>query len=313
MLSRLAESLYWIGRYVERADDTARIVDAYVHRVLEDPFNDEDAVCRSLFAILGLEQPDPGRVGIDQVLEQLVYDTANPSSIAGALTAAHDNARRAREAISSEMWVCLNAAHHELPTRQRTAQRVGPSTFLGFVRERAALFSGLADATISHDDGWQFLVLGRSLERIDMCARLLEGRLLAAEHAPDWLTLLRASGAMESFLRASSGLAAPTEIASFLLLDRLFPRSAYHALTVADGCLEQLAPPQTRTGATDDARRTIGQARNRLEYLEPDRLLDQLAEVLDFLERSCAAANDAVTTRYFRQVAAVAWEAEELW
>ncbi len=312
MLSRLAESLYWIGRYVERADDTARIVDAYVHRVVEDPFNDDNATCRSLFAILGIEvgEEEEGPLTISSVLDRLVFDAQNPSSIAGALAAAHENARRAREAISSEMWVCLNATRNDLPRRQSLAGTIGPATYLQFVRERAALFNGLADATISRDDGWQFLVLGRSLERIDMTARLLEGRLVAAEHSPDWLTLLRASGAMESFLRASSGLAQPAEIASFLLLDRLFPRSAYHALSVADGCLDRLTPGTTRTGITDHAKRTIGAARNRLEFADPDRLVEELPDVLDFLERACAVANDEVTTRYFRQVAPVLWEAE---
>jgi uncharacterized alpha-E superfamily protein len=311
MLSRLAESLYWIGRYVERADDTARIVDAYVHRVMEDPFNDEDAACRSLFAILGVDVDEAGQVTIAQVLEHLVFDTANPSSISGSLAAAHENARRAREAISSEMWVCLNAAKNELPRRRSLAASLGPATYLEFIRERAALFTGLAGATMSHDDGWQFLVLGRNLERIDMTARLLEGRLVAAEHSPDWLTLLRASGAMESFLRASSGLAEPQDIASFLLLDRLFPRSAYHALSTADACLEQIAPPDTRFGVTDQARRTIGRARNRLEYADPRRLVEDLPELLGFLERSCAEANDEVTARYFRQVEVVMWESEE--
>jgi uncharacterized alpha-E superfamily protein len=310
MLSRLAESLYWIGRYVERADDTARIVNTYVHRVLEDPFHDEDAACRSLFAILGVTLEHEGPLSIADVTARLVFDVSNASSIAGSLAAAHDNARRAREAISSEMWVCLNATMNQLPVREELASRVGTATYLEFVRERTALFSGLADATISHDDGWQFLVLGRSLERIDMTARLLEGRLLAAEHSPDWLTLLRASGAMESFLRASSGVADPDAIASFLLLDRLFPRSAYHALSVADDCLAQLSPPESRTGITDQARRTIGRARNRLEFADPRRLIADLQEILDYLERTCATANNEVTDRYFRQVSAVTWEME---
>jgi uncharacterized alpha-E superfamily protein len=311
MLSRLAESLYWIGRYVERADDTARVVNTYVHRILEDPFNDQDAACRSLFAILGVPCESTEPLTIEHVLGQLVYDPRNASSIAGSLAAAHDNARRAREAISSEMWVALNATHNELPRVRSRASRLGAATYLEFVRERTALFSGLADSTISHDDGWQFLVLGRSLERIDMTARLLEGRLLAAEHSPDWLTLLRASGAMESFLRASTGVADPLAIASFLLLDRLFPRSAYHALSVADECLAHLSPVDGRAGITDQARRTIGRARNRLEYTDPRRLLGELADLLDYLERTCASANDEITARYFRQAAAVEWEAEE--
>ena len=101
MLSRLAEALYWIGRYVERADDTARIVDAYIHRIAEDPFGDPDAACRSLFAILGTKIDPDTPVSRENVLSELVYDQTNPSAITGALLAAHENARRAREVISS--------------------------------------------------------------------------------------------------------------------------------------------------------------------------------------------------------------------
>ncbi len=111
------------------------------------------------------------------------------------------------------MWVCLNTTRNELPAIRRRARRVGAANYLSYVRERTALFAGLADATISHDETWWYLVLGRSLERIDMTARLLEGRLLAGDDSPDWLTLLRAAGAMESFLRASVQVASPEEIA----------------------------------------------------------------------------------------------------
>src|ERR1700684_1577637 len=105
MLSRLAELLYWTGRYVERADDTSRIVDAYIHRIAEDPFGDSQVTCRSLFAILGMEVKSPEAATIQAVLDRLVFDTESPSAITGAILAAHDNARRAREVISSEMWV----------------------------------------------------------------------------------------------------------------------------------------------------------------------------------------------------------------
>lgn len=310
MLSRLAELLYWTGRYIERADDTSRIVDAYIHRIAEDPSGNPDAACRSLLAILGMDVGMNETVNVQTVLERLVYDSENPSSITGAIVAAHENARRAREVISSEMWICLNTTRNQLAEQRAEAERVGPSSYLKFVRERSALFGGLTDATISHDQTWWYLVLGRSLERIDMTARLLEGRLLAVEHSPDWLTLLRAAGAMESYLRASTMGSDPEGIAKFLLLDTAFPRSAYHALALADHCVDELSKMGSRSDAVNQAHRTIRMTLTRLEYSDPRSLLGELADLLDLLERTSALANDQITAMYFRQELNLNWESE---
>jgi uncharacterized alpha-E superfamily protein len=247
----------------------------------------------------------------ETVLSHIVFDHDSPSAITGAVLAAHENARRAREVISSEMWVCLNATRNDLAAEEDKAERVGPASYLQFIRERSALFAGLTDATISHDETWWYLVLGRSLERIDMTARLLEGRLLAADHSPDWLTLLRAAGAMESYLRTSFRGADPEAIANFLLLDRSFPRSAYHSLAVADNCLEELTKASTHLDVVSQARRTIRMTQTRLEYMDSRTLLGDLAEVLQLLEDTSAAANDQITSNYFRQAVAISWEAEE--
>ena len=142
MLSRIAESLFWIGRYVERADDTARILDAYVHRILEDPWADEIGACRSLLGILGVPEP-PVLLGTSTVLDLLAFDSTNPSAIAGALYAARENARGAREIISSELWEALNTTWNAVPQQRRAAARLGPHAFLGFVRERAAMVLSL--------------------------------------------------------------------------------------------------------------------------------------------------------------------------
>jgi uncharacterized alpha-E superfamily protein len=310
MLARLAELVYWTGRYVERADDTSRIVDAYIHRIAEDPFGDSKVTCRSLFAILGIGVEVSEDVSIQAVLDQLVYDPESPSAITGAVLAAYENARRAREVISSEMWVCLNSTRNDLSAQRAEADRVGAASYLRFIRDRSALFAGLTDATISHDETWSFLVLGRSLERIDMTARLLQGRLLAAEHSPDWLTLLRAAGAMESYLRASVRRSDPESIASFLLLDRVFPRSAYHSLSVADQCLDELTRASTHLDVIDQARRTIRTTQSRLEYMDSRTLLNNLAEILTLLEKTSATANNQITSTYFRQAIPTMWASE---
>jgi uncharacterized alpha-E superfamily protein len=316
MLSRIAESLFWIGRYVERADDTARILDAFLARILEDPWVDEDAACRSLLAILGSAPPHAGLLSTGDVLELLGFDADNPSSIAGALSSARENARGARETVSSEMWECLNVTWHALPARRVSAEHLGPAIFLGFVRERSAVLTGLAESTMSRDDGWRFLVLGRNLERVDMTARLLTIQTITGSPASvesatsQWRTVLRACGADESFLRTHGGDVVAQKVAEFLLLDRLFPRSALHALTEAEECLEALAPATERAGMADPARRPVGQARTRLEYADAVTLLDELPAHLLALQQACAAASAAITARYFDQTMPVTWAHE---
>jgi uncharacterized alpha-E superfamily protein len=287
LLSRIAETLYWTGRYIERADDTARLVDVSIHRMLGESGGDSDAACRALFAILGVpvEGDQDSAVDVDVVLFRLVYDGTSASAIAGALMAARAGARGIREVISSEMWECLNVTGHGLAGQKRAAERLGPHVYLRFIRERAALFFGLADSTMSHDDAWRFLVLGRSLERADMTARLLLARMSTPDEL-GWPVLLRACGAHESFIRTHGWAAEPARVAEFLLLDRLFPRSVVHAL----------------------ARRPVGRLRNRLEYADPKQLPAQLPELLAALQETCMQASEAITGRYFQYRSPVAWE-----
>lgn len=309
MLSRLAESLFWIGRYVERADDTARIVDSYVHRMVEDPFNDESVTCRSLYSILGIEV-ESERLRTTETLQTIVYGVENPNSIAGALNGAFENARRSRDYISSEMWVALNTTRNELPQRELQARDFGPATYLQYVRERTSLLAGLTDATLSHDDGWRFLVLGRNLERIDMTARLLRGRVVSDDNAPDWMAFLRASGAMEAFMRNTREVNDANGVAAFLMLDRLFPRSVLYSLNLADECLVEVQPASQRISAGDAARQALARARGTLEFIDPRRLIDQLPELIEMLEITCFRVTGAVTDRYFRHEDAVAWNLE---
>jgi uncharacterized alpha-E superfamily protein len=309
MLSRLAESLFWIGRYIERADDTSRIVDSYVHRIVEDPFNNEDATCRSLYAILGVPQPEHELLR-NEMLQTIVYDEKSPNSIAGALDGAFENARRSRDFISSEMWVALNTTRNELRSRQRVAAGLGPATYLAYVRERCALLAGLTDATLSHDDGWQFLLLGRNLERIDMTTRLLRGRIAYMDASPDWMAFLRASGAMEAFMRSSHQLNDPNGVATFLMLNRTFPRSVLYALNVVDSALREVQSSNQLFDSGDAARETLAHARSTLEYVDEDELLTQLPALLEMLERTCYRINDAVTDKYFRHEEAILWISE---
>ena len=185
--------------------------------------------------------------------------------------------------------------------------------FFRWVRERCSVMTGLTDATMSRDEGWLFLVLGRSVERVDMTARLLSTHVRAGGSIPSWLTLLRSCGAWETYLRTYRGSMDDRHAAEFLLLDRLFPRSVFAALSRAEACLTDLEPAggpghtSGRAGVATDAQRIVGRARTNLEFRGADELLDDLGAVLSSLERTCSQVNDAVSRRYFRQTSAVSW------
>lgn len=307
MLSRIAESLFWIGRYVERADDTARILDAFLTRLLEDPWADHDARCRAQAAILGAPAPADEPMTIDDLLDRLAYDQGVPCSIGGAVTAARENAKGSRDVISSEVWECLNVTRQALPAQRRAAGRLGPAVYLSYIKERTAVLAGLTESTMRRDDGWRFLILGRSLERVDMTARLLSMQLGAAADDPGWRSVLRSCGAYESFLHTRGGAVLAGEVTEFLLLDPLFPRSALHALTVAEQCLRELLPPNGRSGSADHALRPIGRIRTTLEYVEASALHLELGSLLHALQQACIAASEEITDRCFAQAAPISW------
>lgn len=311
MLSRIAESLYWIGRYVERAEDTARILDVHLHRMLADPWVDERTACRSLLGVMGVTQVEQP-ISAARVVQLLGLDEGNPSSVVGALAAARENARGAREIVSADMWECLNTTWHALPDARHRIEQQGAHTFFRWVRERCLVMAGITEGTMSRDEGWLFLVLGRSVERVDMTARLLSTQERAGGSIPSWLTLLRACGAWETFLRTYRGAVDDRHAAEFLLMDRLFPRSVFAALSSAESCLAELEPSggpnqPGRAGVATDAQRIVGRARTNLEFRGAEELLADLGAVLASLERTCSQVNDAVSRRYFRQTSAVTW------
>ena len=231
MLSRIAESLFWIGRYIERSDGTARILDVHLQLLLEDPWIEEDLACRSLLSVMGSEAPEDHSLTRADILSILAVDRSEPASIAYSLGAARENARRAREIVSTELWECLNTTRARMP-RKVSGDKV--HEFFGWVRERSALAVGIIESATSRDEAWQFFTLGRSLERADMTARLLATRSLTEASGPSWTTILRSCGAYEAYLRTYRGVPSAKNAAEFLLLDRLFPRSILFSVSRAE-------------------------------------------------------------------------------
>ncbi|MGL5811444.1 MAG: alpha-E domain-containing protein [Nocardioides sp.] len=304
MLSRIAESLFWIGRYVERAEGTARILDVTTQLILEEGRAEEEATCRTLLSIMGIETAPEERADTDLVMERLAYDATSPASIAAALGAARESARRARETLSVSMWEALNTTYRAIPNGHFRSLRP-PATF-SWVRDRASLINGHAAATMTRDQGWQFLILGTSIERADMTARLVATAALAAGSGTSWLTTLRACGAYEAFLRTYRGVETERGAAEFLLLDRLFPRSVVHSLNRAAACLANLESGQ-RAGFQNEAQRLIGRTRADLEYRPLTDLLTDLPGEMEKVQRTCAEATQEVTGRFFAGAVATTW------
>ncbi|MEG3616652.1 MULTISPECIES: alpha-E domain-containing protein [Isoptericola] len=310
MLSRIAESLFWIGRYVERADDTARILDVHVQMLSEEPWAEESLACRSLLAIMDHPAPsDDAVVGRDAVVRLLAHDRSNPSAIAGALVAARENARRAREIVSTELWETLNTTRNEVSV---VGRRVGAHEFFGWVRQRAAVVAGLMDSATPHDATWHFMVLGQSLERADMTARLLTTQARLGAAGPGWTTVLRSCGAHEAYLRAHRGRTSDVDAAGFLVRDRLFPRSIVYALGAADRALRALEPVESRREISDEAVRQLGIVRARLEFARRTDTLEDLPATLEQVQQACSRASDAIRDRYFPSSATTAWVGEAL-
>lgn len=308
MLSRIAESLFWIGRYIERSDGTARILDVHLQLLLEDPWIDEDTACRSILSVMGSFPPSGlDQVRRDDVLQRLAVDRGNPASIAYALAAARENARRAREIVSTELWETLNTTNARMPRRLHADKT---HEFFQWVHERAALAVGVVDSSTSRDEAWQFFALGRSIERTDMTARLLATRSLTEASGPSWTTILRSCGAYEAYLRTYRGMPSARNAAEFLLLDRLFPRSIIFSISQAEGCMSAIDPRADRVGHSNTVLRALGRIRNDLEYRPISEVLGELPHHMQRVQKVTREASEAIRQRFFPTQAEPSWIGE---
>lgn len=305
MLSRIAEALYWIGRYLERAEDTARLLDVHVQLLLEDPVVDEEGTSASLLSVMGVE--DTGPTDIASVMQVLGWDSTSPASMTAAFWGARESCRRSRETVSTEMWEAMNTTWNLISNGK--LQRYRPHQACQLIRERCAVINGIADSTMSHDQGWLFMVLGRSIERVDMTARMIESAAYNVDSPDAWTQTLRACGAHHAFVRTYSGAESDRDSAEFLLLDRLFPRSVVFSLDQAESCLTNLDVGERRAGFTGEAMRVLGQARAQLEYTPLSEILTDLPARMTQLQRTCSQANDAIARRYFEGANPITWHA----
>lgn len=305
MLSRIAESLYWMGRYIERADDTARLLDVHVHRMLADA--GDERVGATLLSAMGLAgSAEVEQVDLWRATELLAYDKDNPSSVAGALRLARNNARGLRETLPTEVWEALNRTHHELDAQMRAARALGPNLFFRWVGERVALLGGLIDSVVLHDDGWRFLTTGRCMERVDMTARLLAA-VTGDDDRSRWSSVLDSCGANDAFLRTYGGDVSRERVLALLLQAEDLPRSVVFALGQAERCLGEIAVATATPGA---AMRVAGRARSELVYASSADVAGRADEVLAGLKAACREIDELVRNRYFRRADLIEWSSE---
>lgn len=298
MLARVAESLYWIGRYVERAEHMCRLCDVMLNAAL-DRTDVATQVTRIALAAAGDNDPDKALNPYEAVLA-LVLDREDPGSIVSSLAFARENARQVRDQITTETWERLNLLH--LRMTDRNAARVFAEGSQSFLHETIAdlhLFKGAADATMSHGEGWRFLLLGVHLERAQLIGGLLEvcfgdgGRKTVHDHFA-LTSLLRMGCALEPYLRVYTADLQPRFILQFMLLDEEFPRSMRFCTARIEDHLTSISR-HVDGDRHGDPGRLAGRLRARLQYSDMNDVESQgtsafIANVLD----ECAGIHRAI-------------------
>lgn len=233
-----------LGRGVERADATARILEAHLLLAREHPLPDA-ADARLVLRACGADDAADARLGRGAAIDLLTADRSHPASIAHALVEARDAARLARESLPAELYDMLVATRARLP-RKVVEPRV--VDFLAWVRERSALAVGLIESAVARDGAFELIALGRRLERAAATARLLAAHADDAESDPGWMFVLRSAGAHEAHVRAHRGAPTAATAIELLALDERFPRSVAHGLVHAERSLRALGLDGGATG-----------------------------------------------------------------
>jgi uncharacterized alpha-E superfamily protein len=278
LLSRVAEALYWIGRYLERAEHTARLIDVRLDLGLDRGQNFDGWNFKRLYTALGLQQTGVGTSSPGTLIDRLVFDASNHGSVAACVTAARENARQVREEISSGMWEQVNALFLQLKqARTEGTWSARPHYISRLVIDGVHLFEGVTDATMGHGEGWQYLQVGRFLERAAQTAAVVDlhferGSTLPPDHL-EWVGLLRSCSAFEAYCRCYTADLGPERIAEFLLLNSEFPRSVRFAAARIESALRAIAH-LTGRGAGGRTERLAGRLHASLDYGQVDEILN---------------------------------------
>lgn len=312
MLSRIGESLYWMTRNLERADDTARILDINVVYMLEaDEGATEETQWQPLLNIVGADELYPQRypdkrVTVQRVIHLLTQEKDNPGSLYNSLRLARENARVVRDRISNEMWEAINEFWLFVDKHLKTTlQPWRAAEFYSYVHREVATFFGLAQSTMMRGEAYGFTVLGSLQERADMTARILDVRYhlllpdLSLVGSPldyyQWGALLKSLSGFEAYRRTYQSGIRPIDVVEFVVLNPDFPRSLAYCLDGIERALERIG--STSAGAVPEAMRTL---RGHLDGATPQGILDQgLHEYLDSFLALLAELTVALQGDYF--------------
>ncbi len=255
MLSRVGDSLYWMSRYLERAENTVRQLDVTMNLMLDTSDTSAEARWRRMMSSLGKVSGREWNGDMDAMASRLVFDSLNPASVTFCVNGARENARQVREEISSEQWQRLNRLFHQMHSPHAQAQfRTSIGDFLASIIDGIHLFKGVSDTTMIHGQGWQFIRLGRYLERAYATATLLEvyqpdlfleqGQDHSGYQYLELVGLLRCCTSFEAYCQVYTADLSPGRILEFLLLNRDFPHAIRYCV---DGIREAIESIQ-RTG-----------------------------------------------------------------
>lgn len=273
MLSRVADSLYWMGRYFERADHCARVLDANYSLMLNPSKPSREQRWHRITASLGLRlevnSADPQTNVMRPIDEPRLL-----SSIIGCITSARDNASQVREQISSEMWERLNQLYHEMSQPATGDGDADPLRLINVFREGTYRFQGVTDSTMNHGEGWHFIQVGKYIERACGLSALLDAQFstLAGADDLDWVALLTSCSAFEAYCKVYTADLKPSAVAEFLLLNPDFPYTVRYSAEQMHRALQALAGLSSARKAPT-IERLIGKLQSSLAYTQIDEIM----------------------------------------
>ena len=311
MLSRVANSIYWMCRYIERAENVARFISVNLNLLLDMPLEKEKH-WEPLIMTTGdqaLFEKSCPNCAQDAVINFLTFDRDYPNSILSCLAAARENGRSIREIISSEMWEHLNNFYLELADKlSRNMALTDPHRFFKIIQMRSHLFTGLMDSTMSHGEAWNFARIGMMVERADKTSRILDVKYFMLLPRADlvnspidniqWTAVLKSASAFEMFRKQHHQIT-PRSVADFLIFDQQFPRSIRHCVTKSKICLQRInGVPDGGRG--NPAAKQLGRLEADLAYSDIDEVIaGGMHEYLDSLQVRLNQINTAIGSTYF--------------
>jgi len=309
MLSRNADSLYWMSRYLERAEHTARLIDVNLYLMLDASQGSVDQRWKRLFTSLRIRQAGERMADHSDAPRRLTFDRSNPDAIIRCIEAARENARQIREQVSTEMWEQLNRLYLQVkPATAEDLWNSQPHEFFRAVVQGAQMFQGITDSTMSHGEGWHFIQVGRFIERtaataslLDVHARaFLEGRDFpqSPEANLEWAGLLKSCTAFEAYCKVYTANLRPNRIMEFILLNADFPHSVRFSVETMQTALRSISD-STATRRGGRLNRISGRLCAALSYSQIDEVLsDDLHTYLGAIQRQCNQIHEALHQVY---------------